>query len=42
MTNTNSSAAILKKIDLKYDAINQKTETQLEGFKHLTEPPATV
>jgi tryptophan 2,3-dioxygenase len=32
MTNTNSSAAILKKIDLKYDAINQKTETQLEGL----------
>ncbi len=32
MTSTNSSAAILKEIDLKYDAINQKTETQLEGL----------
>ena len=32
MTSTNSSSAILKEIDLKYDAINQKSETHLEGL----------
>jgi tryptophan 2,3-dioxygenase len=32
MTSTDSTKAILKEIDLKYDAINQKTETHLEGL----------
>ena len=32
MTSTDSTKAILKEIDLKYDAINQKVETHLEGL----------
>jgi tryptophan 2,3-dioxygenase len=32
MTSTESSNAILKEIDLKYEAINQKAETHLEGL----------
>jgi tryptophan 2,3-dioxygenase len=32
MTSTDSTKAILKEIDLKYDAINQKSETHLEGL----------
>jgi tryptophan 2,3-dioxygenase len=32
MDNNDNSEAILKEIDLKYQAINQKTETQLEGL----------
>jgi tryptophan 2,3-dioxygenase len=32
MNNNNTSEAILKEIELKYQAINQKTETQLEGL----------
>jgi tryptophan 2,3-dioxygenase len=32
MNNKDNSEAILKEIELKYQAINQKTETQLEGL----------
>ncbi|MFM2368989.1 MAG: hypothetical protein RL619_1289 [Bacteroidota bacterium] len=32
MDNNDNSEAILKEIELKYQAINQKTETQLEGL----------
>jgi tryptophan 2,3-dioxygenase len=32
MNNKDTSEAILKEIELKYQAINQKTETQLEGL----------
>ncbi len=32
MSNKDTSQAILKEIELKYQAINQKTETQLEGL----------
>lgn len=32
MENNDNSEAILKEIELKYQAINQKTETQLEGL----------
>jgi tryptophan 2,3-dioxygenase len=32
MNNNENSEAILKEIELKYNAINQKTETQLEGL----------
>lgn len=32
MSNNENSEAILKEIELKYEAINQKTETQLEGL----------
>ena len=32
MNNIDSSEAILKEIEIKYQAINQKTETQLEGL----------
>lgn len=32
MSNNDSSEVILKEIELKYQAINQKTETQLEGL----------
>lgn len=32
MSNTDTSETILKEIERKYDAINQKTETQLEGL----------
>ena len=32
MNNNDNSEAILKEIELKYQAINQKTETQLEGL----------
>ena len=32
MNNSDTSEAILKEIELKYQAINQKTETQLEGL----------
>jgi tryptophan 2,3-dioxygenase len=32
MTDNSNSEEILKKIELKYEAINQKTETQLEGL----------
>ena len=32
MSNNENSEAILREIELKYQAINQKTETQLEGL----------
>jgi len=32
MSNNGNTEAILKEIDLKYKAINQKTETHLEGL----------
>lgn len=32
MTSSNSSEAILKEIDLKYESTHQKAETHLEGL----------